>query len=110
MILIQKKEILLYNLKQNKNFKKLKHIYTGKYLAAPKSYDIVYLDDDHSQENVLNELNYFNGIPVICGDDFAQSQPGVLKAICKFYSKNFNNYKLYTDPDARFWVMKRIDI
>jgi cephalosporin hydroxylase len=104
------KEILLYNLKQHKNFQKIKKIHTGVYSDASKHYDIVYLDDDHSQKNVSNELEHFNGVPVMCGDDFENTHPGVIKAICKFYHNNFNKYKLYIDPDARFWALKRTDM
>lgn len=113
---LDQKEILLYNLQQHPNYSKLKKIHTGdstSFVNVPNAltkYDIVYLDGDHSEKNVYNELNYFNGSKVICGDDFNMDQSGVIKAVCKFYSENYKRYYLYTDPEARFFALKRVDL
>lgn len=110
------KKIIEYNLQQNKNYNKLKKIHTGTTDSFIKennifeNFDIVFLDGDHSEKNVYKELNYFKGLKIICGDDFASAQPGVIKAVCRFHIENFEMYKLYTDPDARFFVFKRIDL
>lgn len=113
---LNQKDILNHNLIQHKHYTKLKSVYTGNSREFVEKhnvldmYDIVYLDGDHSEINVYNELNHFNGVKIICGDDFCQSQPGVIKAICRFYGSNYTTYKLYTDPDARFFVLKRVDV
>ena len=113
---LNQKEIVNYNLMQHKNYSKIKQINTDNSISFVKKrdvlneFDIVYLDGDHSEFNVWQELNYFNGVKVICGDDFALAQPGVIKSVCRFYAKNYNTYKLYTDPDARFFALKHVDL
>ena len=45
------------------------------------TYDMVYLDGDHSYPAVSMELNHYQHCAVISGDDYGVSHPGVIKAV-----------------------------
>ncbi len=59
------------------------------YDGAPPS--VVFLDGDHSYEAVLRDLNWAVSVEanVICGHDFADDHPGVVKAVREVFGDDF---------------------
>ncbi len=71
--------------------------------------DFVYIDGDHSYENVLNDLNAWypklKQYGVMCGDDYGHpSGVGVIKAVAEFV-KNKSLIVHYGEDD-QFWFVK----
>ena len=71
------------------------------------NYDIVFLDGDHTYENVSKELMKFNGVPIICGDDFGYHCPGVIQAVIEYSNRNLRI--LTVDLNSYFYVLRRSD-
>lgn len=59
-------------------------------LVSDDSFDVVYIDADHSYESASNDISYYwpklrkNGF--LCGHDYTVKWPGVVKAVDEFAS------------------------
>lgn len=89
------------------NFNLIKNIFQQKSmtLANTTDYDIVFLDGDHTYDNVTKELQVFNSIPIVCGDDFGYHCPEVIKAVIDF--GNANHRVLTVDLNSFFYILRR---
>jgi hypothetical protein len=92
------------------NYNLIRNVYQQQSLtlANTTDYDIVFLDGDHSYENLYNELNLFNDIPIICGDDYGYHEPGVVKAVTQY--GNSNHRTLTVDLNSFFYILRRGDL
>lgn len=90
------------------NFNLIKNIFQQESLTLNSdNYDIVFLDGDHTYENVSRELLKFNNVPVICGDDFGYHCPEVIRAVIEY--GNRNNRVLTVDLNSFFYILRRGD-
>lgn len=88
------------------NFKLIKNVFQQPSLTLTNTdYDIVFLDGDHTYDNVTKELLAFNDIPLICGDDFGYHCPEVIKAVIDF--GNANCRTLTVDLNSFFYMLRR---
>lgn len=103
------KTVFLHNIKQHKNFKQLTKIHSinhKKFMTEnTEKFDIIFLDGDHSFENVFNELLYYRGSSVICGDDYNLNHQDVINAVSEFYKKFENEYELIIY--GKFFILKK---
>ena len=90
------------------NFNLIKNIFQQESMTLNSdNYDIVFLDGDHTYENVSKELMKFNGVPIICGDDFGYHCPGVIRAVIEYSNKNLRI--LTVDLSSFFYTLRRSD-
>jgi hypothetical protein len=88
------------------NFNLIKNIFQQESLTLnSNNYDIVFLDGDHTYENVSKELLKFNDVPIICGDDFGDHCPEVIQAVIEY--GNTNNRVLTVDLNSFFYILRR---
>ena len=72
------------------------------------NWDLVYLDDDHSYDNVSTWLKLLHNVPIICGDDYNKTMfQGLVKAVDD-YSNYYKCKKQILPGD--FFVLKKLDI
>ena len=69
------------------------------------TFDVVYLDGEHTYEAVRGELKHFANTPVLCGDDWGPSKPGVTRAIDEFRAQHPNRtwYEPRLSEKSGFW-------
>ena len=69
------------------------------------TFDVVYLDGEHTYEAVRGELKHFANTPVLCGDDWGPSKPGVTRAIDEFRALHPNRtwYEPRLSEKSGFW-------
>ena len=78
-------------------------------LFENKTFDYIYIDGDHSYEQVLNDIKSWfpkvkdNG--VIAGHDFKNSFPGVVKAVVDFAKQE--NLKIIKNGTSDWWFKKK---
>lgn len=74
-----------------------------------QSFDCVYLDGDHSYETVNEELKHFDAVPTLCGDDYGEAHPGVMKAVKELKSRH--PQRVWQEPKhhlrSGFWSLVR---
>ena len=46
-----------------------------------RTYDMVYLDGDHSYAAVKAEIEHYEQTDILCGDDYGPAHPGVIQAV-----------------------------
>ena len=71
-------------------------IYDGSGTSFYSSYDgetpaMVFIDADHSYEGVKEDIDWAlsRGVPIICGHDYSEAFPGVIKAVNEAFADNF---------------------
>lgn len=69
-------------------------------------YDLVFLDGDHTYDNLSLELEKFKNVPILCGDDFGYhvGHEGVIKAVVDFGA--YRQKVLTVDLEAFFFVLR----
>jgi predicted O-methyltransferase YrrM len=71
---------------------------------APQSFDLAYIDGDHTYEGVLKDLEVWYPLikkgKVLCGDDY--DWPGVRKAIQEFFKNK--NIQVNSPIDQKWYV------
>lgn len=75
-------------------------------LNPDETYDIVWIDGDHSYEAVdLDLKNFENRTKIICGDDYEETMVGVVKAVDEMIQRTGREfYRSNLDqPMNRFW-------
>lgn len=64
-------------------------------------FDLVYIDADHHYKVVKKDLQaWFSISKFLCGDDYDESHPGVIKAVNEFAEDNYLNV---INIDKNFW-------
>jgi len=102
------RQIWELHVSKSANFNLIKNIFQQESLTLNSdNYDIVFLDGDHTYENVSKELIKFNGVPVICGDDFGYHCPEVIRAVIEY--GNRNNRVLTVDLNSFFYILRNGD-
>jgi hypothetical protein len=100
------KQVWESNVSTSSNSHLIKNVFQQPSLSLDnKDYDIVFLDGDHTYENVSKELLAFNNVPIICGDDFGQHCPEVIKAVIDY--GNLHNRVLTVDLNSYFYILRR---
>jgi predicted O-methyltransferase YrrM len=73
-----------------------------------ESFDVVYIDADHTYESVKQDIHlYFDKIKsggFICGHDYQTSWPGVIKAVDELSSSLGKHITLFRDTS---WLIKK---
>lgn len=59
-----------------------------------RKWAMVYLDGNHSYENVKSELLHWKDVPFLCGDDYHPAHQGVTRAVDEMLAR---------DPKRIFW-------
>jgi len=65
-------------------------------------FDLVYLDGNHTYENVMAELEYFKRSTLICGDDYSERHEPVKRAVHDFSKKYNKPLHLF---EERVWLI-----
>tara|TARA_B100001248_G_C27240075_1_gene388945 strand:+ start:60 stop:686 length:627 start_codon:yes stop_codon:yes gene_type:complete len=97
-------EIFNYIIAQHKNFSIIKKIIKNTYHDAKVylknlNFDLVYLDGDHNYFEVLDQLLFFDNIPILCGDDSAIDS--VRKALFEYGKQKQKEYTII--PKINMW-------
>jgi hypothetical protein len=111
------KKIVEWVINQHENRKYLKEIInteSDKFLWKNQTvYDIAFLDGPHDYKSVYTSIGFLSKLDtqIICGDDFANEQPGVLTGVLSWYlkPKNREKYNLFTSSTARFFCLHHVD-
>lgn len=102
------KQVWEQHVSTSNNFNLIKNIFQQESMSlCTDDYDIVFLDGNHTYENVSKELLKFNDVPVICGDDFGYHCPEVIQAVIEYGNKN--NRILTVDLNSFFYILRRSD-
>lgn len=105
-------EIFSYSLQQHPRYAQIKEIYamsSQDYIASnhKSSFDLVFLDGDHSYESVKQELDYFKDSKIIAGHDYGNHEPGVIKAVDEFiFANRDRKFTMYAENDI--FVIEKI--
>jgi predicted O-methyltransferase YrrM len=80
----------------HKNSNLIRNVFQQKSLSLDDTnYDLVFLDGDHSYDNLYQELNKFKHVSIICGDDFSFGEnEDVIKAVITFGRENHKFLKV----------------
>ena len=91
------REMFLRTISQHSKYHQLQTVYTMPselYISSkyPTTYDLVFLDGDHSYESVKNELEYFKDCTIITGHDYNNVEfwPDVKIAVDEFMANHPN--------------------
>jgi cephalosporin hydroxylase len=74
-----------------------------------RTYDMVWLDGDHTYEGVRAEIEHYQSTPTLCGDDYTPTHSGVIQAVDEF--RNQHPDRSWEPPQRKsrsgFWCIKK---
>jgi hypothetical protein len=95
------KKYFFNTIKQHPNYSVIYNIIDSDYFRWKENnlvnYDLVYIDADHSFDMLLDQLEYFKDVPILCGDDYEYKHPGVVDAVDEFSKKYSREFELKTN-------------
>ena len=70
-------------------------------------FDMVYIDGDHSYQAVLDQLNYFSNVPIVCGDDYRPDEyfDPLKKAVDKYIQDNNKKSEIWCTGREGFYII-----
>jgi hypothetical protein len=70
-------------------------------------FDMVYLDGDHSYDHVLDQLEFFKDVPVVCGDDYRPDNhfEGLRKAVDEYISKYNKKAEIWNTGREGYYII-----
>jgi len=73
------------------------------------TYDMVYLDGDHSYVTVQKEIAHYEHTDIMCGDDYGPAHPGVIQAVDELRSKHPTRAWQPSEQHVRsgYWVVRK---
>ena len=73
------------------------------------TYDMVYLDGDHTYTAVTQEIAHYEDTAIICGDDYGPAHPGVIQAVDELRLKYPNRTWQPSEQRLKsgYWVVSK---
>ena len=73
------------------------------------TYDMVYLDGDHSYVTVQKEIAHYEHTDIMCGDDYGPAHPGVIQAVDELRSKHPTRAWQPSEQHVKsgYWVVRK---
>lgn len=73
------------------------------------TYDMVYLDGDHSYTAVSQEIAHYEHTDILCGDDYGPAHPGVIQAVDELRLKYPNRTWQPSEQRLKsgYWVVSK---
>ena len=92
-----------------KILKKIWHLHSDNWIGSEEftdNWDLVFLDDRHYFDVMERWLEIFSHVPIVCGDDYAEDFPELVKAVDEYVLKNKQHKKLVVRPGRFFYIIK----
>lgn len=111
---MSQEEVFYDQINRHPDREKLKHVYNKTYYEWKKindqKFDMVYLDFVPIYDQWVDILNYFDDVPLICGDSYKTDYIGAFgaqkQAIDEYIERTDYHFKCFEDTDGFFLIAK----